>query len=81
MWRIKPDRDSSKSANVRGYVIAHSSKIAEFIALRNKAIIVECLGPVGTDSQRPFLVWEIRIDSESDYPYQECGLLELRLTT
>lgn len=81
MWAIKPERDSSMPANMRGYVIAHSRKIAEFVALRNNAIVVECHGPVGTDTQRPFLVWDISSGTEPDFSLREFGLFELRPAT
>jgi hypothetical protein len=57
MWIIKPEPNASIPTDKRGYIVAQSQKWAEFVALRNKAILVENVGSVGIEPQPPFIAW------------------------
>lgn len=78
MWAIISIRNAVGTKQARGYVIAHSIGIAEFVARRNSAVIVACLGPVGAESHRPLLVWDDEPTRTRHREPQVAGLFEVR---
>ena len=55
---IKPEPDASIPSETRGFVVAESLEKASFIAMANKAEIVESMGSVEGYPNKAFVAWD-----------------------
>ncbi len=57
VWKITPGPNARVPANISGYLVAYSPALAQCFAMKNDAILGDCLGDAPPNLNRPVVAW------------------------